>query len=208
MDKRHTCWSVTINNPTEADDEALRLARQKGWRVDGQPERGQSGTLHYQLIVHTGQQRFAALKKAFPRAHIEPARNPAALANYVAKEETRAGELPEGQDKYPSQATYFELLWDIILARPDEPEFRRLPSGRFAAPQLRSSLVVATRELIRRGYHVETLACNPMTIQAWNLFHLEFLHRKTTARQTDMRLEQQEASVAMEHNHADDTSLP
>lgn len=200
---RHTCWSITINNPTPADEESIALVRQKGWKVEGQLEQGSEGTPHYQLMVHTGQQRFAAVKKAFPRAHIEPARNVAALATYVAKVETRVGALPIGQDKYPSQAAYFELVWEEILACPDEPEFRRLPSGRFATAQIRSSLVVATRRLICKGYHVENLACNPMTIQAWKSFHLEFLHRKTN-RQTDMRLVAEQDSLASQHNHAHD----
>jgi hypothetical protein len=54
-----TNWSVTINNPTKSDDEYIALARQKGWKVEGQLEMGDSGTQHFQLLVTTkGQQRF------------------------------------------------------------------------------------------------------------------------------------------------------
>lgn len=187
MTERATCWSLTINNPTPEDDEQIAIARQKGWKVEGQRERGENGTEHYQLLLRTPQVRFAAVKKIFARAHIEVARNPAALRLYVGKEETAVGAIPVDQGKYPSQSKFFELVWDVILEHPNEPEFRRLPSGRFAAPQLRSSLIVATRVLITRGYVVENIAMNPMTLQAWKCFHLEFLHRKTSS-QTDTAL--------------------
>lgn len=44
---RATAWSVTINNPNESDEEAINLARQKGWTVQGQKEVGDEGTPHY-----------------------------------------------------------------------------------------------------------------------------------------------------------------
>lgn len=96
---RATCWSLTINNPTKSDEEWIQQARQKGWQVEGQLEKGKEGTEHYQLMVKTPQVRFSAVKKQFPRAHIEIARNPAALAQYVAKEETREADLPKASDK-------------------------------------------------------------------------------------------------------------
>lgn len=182
-DDRSTCWSLTINNPTDGDEECLALARQKGWKIDGQLEKGAAGTLHYQLILHTPQVRFSAVKKLFPRAHIEAARNKAALAQYVGKEETRAGELPTSQELYPSQSKFFELVWDVILAdTTDKSEFRRGTTGNFLSPK--NALIWATKELIKQGYVVENICCNPMTIQAWTFFNQEFLVRKTK-RQTD-----------------------
>lgn len=32
---RASCWSLTINNPTAADEEQINLARQRGWKVEG-----------------------------------------------------------------------------------------------------------------------------------------------------------------------------
>lgn len=206
-DNRATCWSVTINNPTAQDEELLHQARQKGWRIDGQREVGQEGTPHYQLIVHTPQVRFSALKKLFPRGHIEVARNRAALATYVQKEETRAGSLPTSQELYPSQAKYFDLVWDVILADPTKSEFKRASNGLFINPK--NALIFATKELIKKGYMVENVCCNPMTIQAWTYFHPEFLIRKTN-RQTDTtRVQDDTNSVAQEDittNHADDAA--
>ena len=82
---RSNIWSLTINNPTADDEECIQLARQKGWKVEGQKEVGKEGTPHYQLMLKTPQVRFSAVKKLFPRAHIEIARNATALAQYVTK---------------------------------------------------------------------------------------------------------------------------
>lgn len=115
MQQRSTYWSVTINNPTSGDEENINQARQRGWKVEGQQETGEEGTRHYQLSVKTPQVRFSALKKQFLRAHIEIARNPIALQQYVQKEETRTGQLPIQSDRYPSLVK----LWQLILDKLD-----------------------------------------------------------------------------------------
>jgi len=108
MSIRSSCWSITINNPTQNDDHNIAEVRQRGWKVDGQIEKGESGTVHYQLILTTPQVRFSSVKKAFPRAHIEPARNREALLKYVQKSESRLGQLQVPQEKYPSQLQVFD----------------------------------------------------------------------------------------------------
>lgn len=112
-------WSLTINNPTEQDEANINLARQRGWKIEGQLEKGQEGTPHYQLLLHTPQVRFAAVKKVFPRAHIEVARNLDALREYVHKEETRLEELKPQSYKYPTVHTLYKryLLWLDKLER-------------------------------------------------------------------------------------------
>ena len=119
-------WSVTINNPTPSDDEEIARARQKGWKVDGQPEVGANGTLHYQLVVKTPQVRFSQVKKAFCRAHVELARDPLALQAYVHKEDTKAGELQVAQEMYPSLSKLWELIYDQLDVRwnCEEPSIR------------------------------------------------------------------------------------
>lgn len=181
--QRASCWSVTINNPTKEDEESIARSRQSGWKVEGQLEKGDSGTLHYQLSVKTPQVRFSALKKAFPRAHIEIARNAVALDKYCGKAESRVAALAVSQEMYPSQAKYFELLWEVILADPTASEYRR-PGELKRFANSTHALVKATGVLIRKGYYVENIAANPMTMHSWNLYHDAFLHRWTT-RQTD-----------------------
>lgn len=84
-------WSITINNPNDADLETWKSIKMVAWVKDaqGQLERGENGTPHLQGYLKTDSVRFSAVKKLLPRAHIEVARKPSALVQYVNKEETR-----------------------------------------------------------------------------------------------------------------------
>lgn len=62
------------------------------------------------------------MKKMFPRAHIEPAKNWEALMAYCNKEETRVDALPTTDEKYPSQARMFSMFADWIDANTTGPE--------------------------------------------------------------------------------------
>lgn len=211
--QRATCWSVTINNPTAADDECIALARQKGWTVEGQLEVGAEGTPHYQLMVRTPQVRFSAVKKAFPRAHIEQAHNPAALARYVAKEDTRVGQLVESSDQYPSLSKLWELMFDwfcnlyvdreqqiktdhsgVIYFEYQEDE-RRFPIGvtmKVNSRDLFRDLANQSdplrwfdrfiRDMIRRGYRVETMATNPQIRSAFKMYFAAIMEREALRR--------------------------
>lgn len=114
---RATKWSVTINMKTAISKETANYmiisARQKGWTVIGQPERGEEGTLHYQLAVATPQIRFSAMKKAFPGAHIEVAKDWSALLKYVQKEQTREGKLID--IKFVSYQMVRDKFFDYFL---------------------------------------------------------------------------------------------
>lgn len=88
--ERASWWSITINNPTEEDRSLLAKDNLPTWvkGVHYQDEVGHEGTLHIQGAVNTAQVRFSALKQWLPRAHIEVAKNKAALLKYVQKAET------------------------------------------------------------------------------------------------------------------------
>jgi len=194
LDNRGTTWSITINNPTVTDEEYINLARQRGWKIDGQKEKGEAGTLHYQLLVKTPQVRFSAMKKAFPRAHIELARNPTALANYVRKEESRVGQLPTSQDMYPSLSKLWELIYnDIDTYNSDEgTDYRFKFNGRIYEVGILSIPIVRTQQgdkslliifdkavgrLISQGYHIESMAVNPQVRSAWCRYCVELMTR-------------------------------
>jgi len=185
---RSTCWSLTINNPAPADEEQINLARQRGWKVEGQMEKGAEGTLHYQLRLMTPQVRFSAVKKAFPRAHIEAARDPIALGKYVTKEATKVADLPQGQDAYPSLSKFWELIylhyntddsygWNSLSLEEGLAEFYHEDLDM----ELSSSPLVvldrAVRVLISGGYHIESLAANPSTRSMWKLYARELIGR-------------------------------
>jgi hypothetical protein len=91
--KRASWWSITINNPTDLDREALKMENWPSFvkRFDGQDEVGADGTLHIQGALNTAQVRFRAVKDWLTRAHIEAARDKSALLKYVQKSPTAVG---------------------------------------------------------------------------------------------------------------------
>lgn len=178
MSDRATTWSITINNPTPQDEEYIALARQKGWKVEGQLEKGENGTPHYQLAVKTPQTRFSAMKKAFPRAHIEIARNAPALVSYVNKEETRIGTLPTSSELYPSLSKFWELLCDRILPLSEYGCLEANPR------RILDQFDAACKLLITEGYHIESIAVNPSTRSMWNLYS-DALQKRTETEKTD-----------------------
>lgn len=90
------CWSITINNPTADDIQQWSAMKTLHWvrEVSGQVEKGQEGTPHIQGMLKTQSVRFAQVKRALPRAHIEIAKSQTALAKYVVKEDTRVSSIP------------------------------------------------------------------------------------------------------------------
>lgn len=107
-DNRASCWSVTINNPTDAE---VNVTLPSGWKLTGQYEVGDGAeTRHFQGMLKTPQVRFSAVKKMFPRAHIEVARNQAALKQYVDKEETRVASF--GGNESPTIFQYQDIIAD------------------------------------------------------------------------------------------------
>lgn len=187
--QRATCWSVTINNPTFEDEEAIAIARQMKWKVEGQLEKGKEGTLHYQLLVRTPQVRFSALKKQFPRAHIEVARNTVALENYVNKEDTRESALPTSQEMYPSLSKF----WTLVVNEIDAYNRTADMSYDTHIPLTLAGLDYATERLIYKGYHVESTSVNPQVRASWNKFASAIAARaraSQTDRQTDTDIQQ------------------
>lgn len=230
MDNRASAWSVTINNPLPSDYEEIERARQKGWKVEGQVEKGAEGTLHLQLMVRTPQVRFSAVKKTFARAHIEQARNAAALTSYVTKAATRVAELPSGSNRYPSLSRYWELVavrlnaghetWtydDKEAFHTDESQenkhivFYRTRHQEEIARDPLKMLDEVTGQLIGEGYHVEGIAANPSTRVAFKKWWGRILYRAMeTLRQTDENCVSTatENTAPDEHNqlNADDNS--
>lgn len=201
---RASMWSITINNPTPDDDEAINLARQRGWEVLGQTEVGEGGTRHYQIALKTPQVRFSAVKKAFPRAHIEIARDPHALLRYVSKEESREGDLPEQQNMYPSLSKFWVLVLEYLTLDKEGLDIVELANGNvkfyydsanalFCKNPLHF-LDEAVRFLIKAGYHVEGIGANPTTRSQWNLYHDSIILRSYEMKQlADMRTQQEDA---------------
>lgn len=187
LQAKATNWSITINNPTKNDEEYLALARQKGWKVEGQLEKGDNGTPHYQLLVTCkGQQRFTAMKKAFPRAHIEIAKDVAALRAYVNKEETRIAELPTSQEQYPSLQTMWDKFYDWLELDNNYKQFCSVEGD----ARLRY-FDMFIEEIIADGYVVETMAVNPQIRSCIQKFGRAIAIRSNIRRQTQDRQTEQ-----------------
>jgi len=177
MSERATCWSVTINNPTKADDENIAQAKQKsGWAVYGQKEKGENGTEHYQLCVTTPQVRFTAVKKTFPRAHIEVARDRRALTKYVNKEDTRIAGLPT-DNTYPSMSKVMAWFGDYF----DTYEERNIVKDE----ALLSIFDQMINNKIREGYYIESIGVNPQVRSSIKMYGRAIAQRERTRRQTD-----------------------
>lgn len=204
MTDRATAWSVTINMKKVSKstaDECINQARAKGWKVEGQLEQGAEGTEHYQLLVRTPQTRFSAIKKMFPTAHIEAARNVDALREYVNKSDTRLGSLPTQNDKYPSITKMWEIMWDYILIKD------WFMGGRQAIREAAEDIIPIGEKarltyldeqgatLIKQGYYIEQHIVNPQVRSSFAKFATELFIRTLTKleqdadRQTDRQVE-------------------
>lgn len=177
MTERATCWSITINNPAVEEYERGLPA---SWKLEGQLEKGAEGTLHYQGMLRTPQIRFSAVKKEFPRAHIEAARSAAALKKYVNKEDTRVACVR-------SIPTLFEYQTQIA-ERWNEDDFRKrwelrtrnlgteVPDPTDTAMGYIDSLVAQDIESGMRG--IEFIAINPLWRSSWMRFWRSIITRQ------------------------------
>lgn len=193
-------WSITINNPTDDDNRQWACLKDLPWvkEVVGQLEKGQEGTLHIQGMVKTQSVRFAQIKKALPRAHIEPARNALALKQYVTKEETRVA--PIAQVKVATQSDVQNRIIDVLMKHGHKHYnwngcyFIDFINSHI--PQLREDWEVwtdtAVRELIKEGYYgVEFVMANPQVRTAFRKYFVEIMYRTYNARQTHSTQENQ-----------------
>jgi len=173
-DNRASCWSITINNPTDQDEECINLARQKGWHVYGQKEVGKEGTPHYQLMLKTPQIRFGAVKSAFPRAHIEPARSSAALAKYVQKEDTRVAPLKQDDSMYPSMSK----VWNLFALHVDDNDGGGGEYLNWKAETFLKKWDAFIADTIRGGLYVEHIGANPQFRSIVKLYGSDIVTRE------------------------------
>jgi len=210
---RSTHWSLTINNPTPADEEAMNIARQKGWTVQGQLEQGGDGTPHYQLYINTRTQvRFSALKKIFARAHIEAARNPAALQTYVTKTDTAIGQLPAANAKFATATQLFEWFGEWYNRELDDRN-RHVDdrhADNFYAFNEEQALRIfdrCTHHYIRQGYMIEQLAVNPQVRAAIKRFHESIAYRQFRQTLATQLADDRTETISVQENITDEERI-
>lgn len=179
---RGTCWSVTCNLKNvsrERVEECMDNARKSGWGIEGQLEEGEEGTQHYQLMVKTPQVRFSAVKRMFPTAHIELARNPKALAQYVQKEDTRIESMKPIEVTfltYPQvKAQFFKWYIDTLQPPCRDPDDRLAMWDRFIGLS------------IEEGMHVDLIGMNPQHRGCISKYWLHYIAYERHRRQTEER---------------------
>lgn len=181
MSERGCCWSITINNPTDSDTKCDH----PGWSLDGQYEIGAEGTRHFQGILKTGKQvRFSAVKRVFPRAHIEVARNRKALEAYVKKEETRVGEFQR------TEIPNMFVFQDTIAKAFDMEELQRRwldeDISKMYKHDINEMALAYTDELVAQhivqgGRGLEFIAINPMWRSSWKKFWRYIIRRNASS---------------------------
>lgn len=187
----HRAWSITINNPTDADLESWKHAKALHWVKEaiGQLEKGENGTLHIQGLLKTDKVRFSQVKRAFPRAHVEPARNLPALEAYVQKSETKVATIVTA--KIATASDIQRQLHSEVL------EFRDRYHPGLSFPEIRSQieknweafLDSAVEKLMLQGYYgAEFVVCNPQVRGAYRRYIYPMVMR-------DMQMSAQQATA-------------
>lgn len=180
MTERATCWSITINNPVETDYKCPLPAK---WSLEGQLEKGNEGTVHFQGMLTTPQVRFSQVKKIFPRAHIEVAKNKSALKKYVHKDETRIEAVSDNVSTIPTLFDFQHTIaseWDDLdfaayTEQYSDNDVVKLGMGEIALRYV-DSLV---EKHIENGVNgVEYIAVNPMWRSAWKKFYKSMVARE------------------------------
>jgi len=178
MTDRATCWSITINNPTKEEVDAWTNI--PGWHMKGQYEEGdKNGTPHFQGMLRTPQVRVKAVKRIFPRAHIEIARDRAALAKYVNKEETRVATYEA--DGVPTIFEYQKKVADQWNTESFE-ECRRLYHNKPEDDVAMIYLDGICANMISEGAKgLEFIAINPMWRSSWKRFYRSIITRNASS---------------------------
>lgn len=188
--KKSCYWSITINNPTEDDYIRWEGLKSEKWvkKVMGQLEKGENGTPHIQGMLNTDSVRFSQIKRALPRAHIEVARKPAALSNYVQKEDTRLAPLPTTRvaTQADVQRECLALALDDYrkhnLKEPQtQDDFYNWMTGHHIQYKNWSECMIdaAVKKLVREGlYGIEFVMCNPQVRLAFKKYFCEIVIRE------------------------------
>jgi len=182
MTDRATCWSITINNPTKEEVDAWTNI--SGWHMKGQfEEGGKNGTPHFQGMLRTPQVRVSAVKRIFPRAHIEIARDRAALAKYVSKEETRVATY---------EATGVPTIFEYQRKVADKWSWKDYEALQLLYPRLdlddiAMKLVdnICSKMIMEGAIGLEFIGINPMWRSSWKRFYTSIIERNALSQRKE-----------------------
>jgi hypothetical protein len=179
-DNRASCWSVTINNPTAAE---VNVILPSGWTLTGQYEVGEEGTKHFQGMLKTPQVRFSAVKKQFPRAHIEVARNQTALKQYVDKEETRVASF--GGNESPTIFQYQDIIADDWNDEEYAAYCEECLKTTVTDPLLGYIDLLCSRRIADGARALEFVSVNPIWRSSWKRFASAIVKRRRAVKSAE-----------------------
>lgn len=183
MTERATCWSITENNPS---DDFFKVELPAKWKLTGQVEEGKEGTVHYQGMLTTPQVRFSQVKKLFPTAHIEQARNKVALSRYVKKDETRVSAVADIVSNIPTLFDFQHTIayeWDdiefaIFTEKYDSATDAELKKVGMDEIALNYVDTLVAKHIENGECGIEYIAINPMWRSAWKKFWKSMVARE------------------------------
>lgn len=181
MSQRASWWSITINNPTDADRSSLQSANWPSFvkSYSGQEEVGADGTLHIQGALNTAQTRFSAIKNWLTRAHIEAARDKSALLKYVKKSDTAvAGTFKSESKEYLTMDKALKKL--VQYYEPATNEMSEALKYDLEAIAT-SEYWLAVNKLLTDDTSLVQLYTNPQMLRAWVKTKYVWLKYKTDA---------------------------
>jgi len=179
---RGSGWSITIFD--DAYKDATLPAK---WTLVGQMEKcPETGTIHFQGMLNTPQVRFSAVKRVFPKAHIELAKNKIGLVKYVKKEDTRIQSIPDRSSDIPTLWDYSDKLAtaydeDEFLSFQDkytDQEICKLSKNDMLLEYI-DTLVCKDIERGQKG--IEFICINPMFRSAWKRYGTSMVSRSKTS---------------------------
>lgn len=208
-----TSWIITLNNPTADELIGWENVKQNHFVKEavGQIEKGEEGTPHIQGYLRTDSVRFSQIKKLFPRAHIEVAKNAIATKQYCQKTDTRVEKLVTTElNTSIHQAVYEETInwWrhnklsteenGNFTAR-DEVKSREwaisvgLPQCGFLSESIREKIYdTAISNMIISGVkHIEFIAVNNLTRSAFKKYFPALIIRENGYVKERERLEKE-----------------
>lgn len=194
MTTRATRWSLTIWMPPHTREGAQEMIvnavnQHIGWSVEGQVEKGaESGKLHLQLMLKTPQCRKSIVCKAFPSVHVESARNPEALANYVHKEDTREGEFKTIENKLIQFKDVRNEFFEWIA---NEIDFEMYPQQSWEERMEYWDKFIS--KCIVEGKEVDLIGVNPQYRSCIGKYWHAYVRR-----QTDRQTEEEEKNISVD----------
>ena len=156
-----------------------------GWKLTGQYEQGDNGTRHFQGMLTTPQVRFSAVKKVYPRAHIEIARNKKALSQYVDKEETRVASF--GGNDSPTIFQYQDMIadkwdWDTWATEYNIEVIVKDYNADYGKAAMAYVDKMCGYEIANGAKGLEFISINPIWRSSWMKFWSSILERRKNER--------------------------